>query len=461
MAESAPRFICEARIPRQTNPIPQKAYIMAEDTEFDPAWLEQYVVPNYGRFPIWPERGEGPYLWDRDGKKYLDFAGGVAVCPLGHAHPALADALAQQARTLIHVSNWYCIRQQAELARTIVEDFVRIPGKCFFCNSGAEANEGMIKLARKYGVATPLVDGSPRYEIITFTGSFHGRTFAAMSATAQEKIHGGFGPIVPGFVYAPFNDVAALKAAITERTVAIMLEPVQGESGVQPVSAEFLRAARALCDEHDLLLLLDEVQCGFGRTGESCGWRSIVPGDEIVPDVISWAKSIGSGYPLGAFWIRDREIRNPNSTLRSLPSLLGPGSHGTTYGGSPLACTAGLTTLGIILREGLIPHSAALGRRIAGEVASWRHPLITDIRAFGMMIGFELDEARLASMEKVRTSGKLPSIYMAWELLQAGLLVVPAGPKVVRWLPPMNLTDAQADEGLRIFKTTLDTLAAA
>lgn len=431
---------------------------MTDLNEFDPAWLDKYVLPNYGRFPIWPERGEGPYLWDRDGKKYLDFAGGVAVCPLGHAHPEVADAMAVQARTLVHVSNWYCIRQQAQLARLIVEEFVQSPGRCFFCNSGAEANEGMIKLARKYGVARPLAAGSPRHEIITFTGSFHGRTFGAMSATAQEKIHGGFGPIVPGFVYVPFNDVEALRAAVTERTVAILLEPVQGESGVNPATADFLRAARAMCDERDLLLLFDEVQCGFGRTGDTCGWRSILPGEEIIPDAISWAKSIGSGYPLGAFWVREREIDTP--VARRLPELLGPGTHGTTYGGSPLACTVGLATLGIILRDGLPAHAAQLGRRIAGEVASWRQPLITDIRAFGMMIGFELDDVRLAALPAVQASGKLPSIFLAWELLQAGLLVVPAGPKVVRWLPPMNLTDAQADEGLRLFKTVLDRLAA-
>jgi acetylornithine/N-succinyldiaminopimelate aminotransferase len=426
------------------------------DTDFDPAWLDQYVLPNYSRFPIWPERGEGPYLWDSTGKKYLDFAGGVAVCPLGHAHPEVADAIAHQARTLIHVSNWYCIRQQAQLARLIVEDFVHIPGRCFFSNSGAEANEGMIKLARKYGVNTPLPDGSPRYEIITFSGSFHGRTFGAMSATAQEKIHGGFGPIVPGFVYSAFNDIDALRAAITTRTVAIMLEPIQGESGVHPATPEFLRAVQSLCDEHDLLLLLDEVQCGFGRTGETCGWRSIVPGDEIKPAAISWAKSIGSGFPLGAFWIRDQEVRNPQSAIRNLIHLLGPGTHGTTYGGSPLACAAGLATLGVIKRDHLATLSAQLGRRIAGEVAAWQHPLITDIRAFGMMIGFELNEDSLNALPSVKASGKPASIWLAAQLIDDGLLVVPAGPKVVRWLPPMNLTEAQANEALAIFHATLN-----
>jgi len=432
---------------------------MKTEADFDPAWLEKYVMPNYGRFPVWPERGEGPYVWDRDGKKYLDFAGGVAVCPLGHAHPEVADALGRQAHTLMHVSNWYCIRGQAELAKVLVEDVMGIAGKCFFSNSGAEANEGMIKLARKYGVTKPKADGSPRYEIITFTGSFHGRTFGAMSATAQEKIHGGFGPIVPGFVYAPFNDIAALKTAITDTTVAILVEPVQGESGVNPMTADFLRAVQSLCREHDLLMLLDEVQCGLGRTGELCGWRSIIPGDEIQPDSVSWAKSIGSGYPLGAFWVRQREMGDGKSEIRNLCDLLGPGTHGTTYGGSPLACAVGLTTLKVILRDGLPQRAATLGRRIAREVAVWRHPLIREVRAFGLMIGFELEDEKIAALAAVKANGRLPSIHVAREMLEAGLMVVPAGPTVVRWLPPLNITDEHAAEGLALFKEVLDRLA--
>ncbi len=428
-------------------------------TDFDPAWLDQYLVPNYGRLPFWPERGEGPYVWDRDGKKHLDFAGGVAVCPVGHAHPEIAEAFATQSAKLIHISNWYNIAQQAQLARVLVEEIVGIPGKCFFCNSGAEANEGMLKLARKYGVTRPLPDGSPRYEIITFTGSFHGRTFGAMSATAQEKIHGGFGPIVPGFVYVPFNDIEALKSAITEKTVAILFEPVQGESGVRPATPEFLRAVRSLCNENDLLMLLDEVQCGLGRTGETCGWRSIIPGNEIQPDAISWAKSIGSGYPLGAFWIKDRLLAQ-DSTQR-LCDLLGPGSHGTTYGGSPLACTIGLTTVNIILRDHLPARAATLGTQIATEVTAWQHPLIREVRAFGMMIGFELDAEALALKSAINASGKIPSIYVAAHLLaNNGLLVVPAGPGVVRWLPPMNITAPQVAEGLALFREGLDQLAA-
>ena len=192
--------------------------------------LDHYTIPNYRRYEFYPERGEGSYLWDRDGKKYLDFAGGVAVCPLGHCHPEVVSAIQQQAAKLIHVSNWYQIPQQGELARTLVEDVLRIPGKCFFGNSGAEANEGLIKVARKYGIAKPAADGTPRHEILTFTGSFHGRTFATMTATAQEKIHGGFGPLVPGFKYLPFNDIAALEDTSADRNRALLLSP-DGPSG--------------------------------------------------------------------------------------------------------------------------------------------------------------------------------------------------------------------------------------
>ncbi|HRH94991.1 MAG TPA: acetylornithine/succinylornithine family transaminase [Prosthecobacter sp.] len=405
-------------------------------------WLSQYVLPNYGRYDVWPVRGEGTYVWDRDGKKYLDFAGGVAVCPLGHCPPTVVKALTEQANTLIHVSNWYCIDRQAELARILVEECVQIPGKCFFCNSGAEANEGLIKLARKYGQQT-----GGRYEIITFTGSFHGRTFGAMTATAQEKIHGGFGPLPPGFVYSAFNDITALEAAITDKTVAILLEPIQGESGVNPATPEFLRAAQRMCREKDLLLLLDEVQVGFCRAGEMAGWRSIIPGDEIQPDSISWAKAIGSGFPLGSFWVNDR---------RDLSKLLGPGSHGTTYGGSPLACAVGIATLRTILDEKLCDNAKTRGAAIAAAGRAWNHPLIKEIRQLGLFIGWELNTDAIAA----KSGGKPPSIFLAQKLLDAGMMVTPAGPNVVRWLSPLNITEEHAKEGLAIFKNVLDALQA-
>ena len=420
--------------------------------------FKNYVIPNYGRFDFWPERGNGVWLWDKTGKKHLDFAGGVAVCPLGHCHPEVVKALSEQAAKLIHVSNWYHIAQQGELAKMLVEDVMGIAGKCFFCNSGAEANEGLIKLARKFGVQRPKADGTPRYEILTFTGSFHGRTMATMTATAQEKIHGGFGPLVPGFRYLPFNDVAALEAAITENTVAILLEPVQGESGVNPVTPEFLRAAAKLRDKHDLLLLLDEVQCGLGRTGDMGGWRSIVPGNEILPDAVSWAKSIGSGYALGSFWVRQRPMSLDAATTM-LCDLLGAGSHGTTYGGSPLACATAIATLKVILRDGLVAHSKKMGAFIADEARAWKLPVVKEVRAFGFMIGFELDTALIETREDFKASGKLPSIWLVQKLMDAGLLTVAAGPKVIRWLAPMNTTEAEAREGLRIMRDALATLS--
>lgn len=418
--------------------------------------LSRYVMPNYGRYDFWPERGSGAYVWDRDGRKYLDFAGGVAVCPLGHCHPEVVKAIQDQAATLIHISNWYCIRQQGELAKLLVEDVMGIAGKCFFCNSGAEANEGLIKLARRFGVTKPKADGTPRYEIITFTGSFHGRTMATMTATAQEKIHGGFGPLVPGFKYVPFNDVAALRAAVNDNTVGILLEPVQGESGVNPVTPEFLRAAAKLRDEHDLLLLLDEVQCGLGRTGELGGWRSIIPGDEILPDAVSWAKSIGSGYALGSFWARDRAVGDAGNT--ALCDLLGIGSHGTTYGGSPLACATAIATLNVILRDQLPAHAKAMGAMIASEAMSWKLPVISTIRAFGFMIGFELNTGVIEARADFKASGKAPAIWLVKQLMDAGLLTVPAGPGVIRWLAPMNTTETEAREGLRIMRDVFSKL---
>ncbi len=419
--------------------------------------INKYVMPNYGRLDFWPVRGSGTRVWDRDGKSYLDFAGGVAVCPVGHCHPEVVKAIQDQAATLMHISNWYQIEHQGILAKMLVEDVLGIPGKCFFSNSGAEANEGLIKLARRFGVMKPKADGTPRYEILTFTGSFHGRTFATMTATAQEKIHGGFGPLLPGFKYVPFNDVEALEAAITDNTVAILLEPVQGESGVNPVTPEFLRTAQKLRDQHDLLLLLDEIQCGLGRTGELAGWRSIVPGDEIQPDAISWAKSIGSGYALGSFWARDRAVGDDHAM--KLCDILGPGSHGSTYGGSPLACATAIATLNVILRDDLAAHSKKMGAFIAEEVMAWKLPVISTIRPFGFMIGFELNTQLIEGRYDFKESGKIVSIWVTKLLMDAGLLVVPAGPKVLRWLAPMNTTEAEAREGLQILHDVLSKLS--
>ncbi len=413
--------------------------------------LNRYVLPNYGRYDLWPVRGEGARVWDRDGKEYLDFAGGVAVCPLGHCHPAVVEALTEQARTLIHVSNWYCIDKQAELAQVLAEDVVGIDGKSFFCNSGAEANEGLLKLARRYGVT---VRNLVKPKIITFSNSFHGRTLGAMFATEQKKIWGDFGltPEELGYLHLPFNDVAALEQAFASNpdVAAILVEPIQGESGVNAVTPDFLRAAQRLCRAHQALLLLDEVQCSFGRAGEMAGWKAVLPGDEIQPDGVSWAKAIGSGYPLGAFWVRN----TPVADGRLLCDILGPGTHGTTYGGSPLACAVGLAVIRTILNENLCNNAKNLGTHVAAEVRGWQHPLVKEVRQLGLFIGFDLASDILA-----RLSGdKAPSIYVAGKLLKAGLMTVPAGPNVVRWLPPLNITQVEASQALSIQKRVLDEL---
>jgi acetylornithine/succinyldiaminopimelate/putrescine aminotransferase len=413
--------------------------------------LQRYILPNYGRYDLWPVRGEGAQLWDRDGKRYLDFAGGVAVCPLGHCHPKVTAALIEQAQTLVHVSNWYCIDKQADLAELLVERVMEIPGKCFFCNSGAEANEGLLKLARRYGVQ---IRGLAKPKILTFSNSFHGRTLGAMFATEQKKIWGDFGftPEELGYIHLPFNDIAALDQAFAQHSdiAAILVEPIQGESGVNAVTADFFRKAQALCRQHRALLLLDEVQCSFGRAGEMAGWRAVIPGAEIQPDGVSWAKAIGSGYPLGSFWVREAAL--PNGT--ALCDLLGPGSHGTTYGGSPLACAVGLATLHAILDENLCENAKVIGQHIAETARGWQHPLIKSIRQIGLFIGFELDSDKLTSL----SGGKVPSIFLARKLLDAGLMTVPAGPGVVRWLSPLNITLHEADEALRVQKEVLDSL---
>jgi len=326
-----------------------------------------YVMPTYGRFDLALARGEGARVWDEAGKDYLDFGAGIAVCSLGHSHPKLAKALADQAATLIHTSNLYLTRPQGELAKLIV-DLVGLGGKVFFCNSGAEANEGLYKLARKFGSVTG------RHEIITFTNSFHGRTLGGISATGQEKVKTGFAPLVEGFLHVPFNDLAAVEAAITPKTVAILVEPVQGEGGINPATPEFLKGLRALCDRHDLLLMFDEVQCGFGRTGDWCAWRTIIP-TGVEPDAVSWAKGIAGGVPLGSFWAGTRLAGSG-----SLCDLLGPGTHGTTYGGNPLAATAGLGVLSTILEEGLLTNARLLGDYLIDSLNALRHPAIRLVR---------------------------------------------------------------------------------
>jgi acetylornithine/N-succinyldiaminopimelate aminotransferase len=410
-----------------------------------PELYAQHVLPTYGRFPLVPVRGAGARLWDENGKSYLDFCMGIAVCSLGHCHPRLVEAIRHQAGELMHVSNLYQNPLQAELAEEINLHHVKLPGKIFFSNSGAEANDGLIKAARRFGLKRPQADGSQRYEVVTFLQSFHGRTLGAMSATGQKKIQEGFDPLLPGFRYLPFNDIEALENAVRPETAAILLEVIQGEGGVNMATPEFLRAVAELCKKHDLLLFFDEVQAGFGRCGDAMAWRMIAP--EIQPDGISWAKGMGGGVPIGAFWLNDREVDDDGTALSS---LLGPGSHGSTYGGNPLVCAASLAVLTEIREQELAVNSIRQEARIRETIHSWELPIVTEVRGLGLLLGIALDPTLIPTPE-----GKTPALVVVTKLMERGLIVPPAGPNTIRLLPPLNVTAAEIDEALATIHSVL------
>ncbi|MDX2081620.1 MAG: aspartate aminotransferase family protein [Terrimicrobiaceae bacterium] len=395
-----------------------------------------YVMPTYGRFDLDIARGAGSRVWDFDGREYLDCGAGIAVCSLGHSHPEVTAAVAAQASTLVHTSNLYRTGPQAELARRLVE--VTGPGRIFFCNSGAEANEGLIKTARRFGSETG------RHGIITFTNSFHGRTMAGISATGQDKVKKGFGPLLDGFRHVAFGDLGAVREAVGPETVAILVEPVQGEGGIHIAQAEFLRGLRALCDEKGLLLLFDEVQCGLGRTGDWCGWRSVAA--DVEPDGVSWAKGIANGFPLGAFWVTNR-VRDPRGPLCD---LLGPGSHGTTYGGNPVCCAAALKVMEIIARDGLLDGAKNLGQRLANGLKKAGLPFLADVRALGLMVGVQL-------ASDFPSGEKPPALRVVLAAQEQGLLVIPAGETVVRFLPPLNADPGEMAEAIEKFSAALRT----
>ena len=378
------------------------------------ALFDQYVMPTYGRYPLAFVRGQGSRVWDADGKAYLDFGGGIAVNVLGHA--ALTKVLAEASAQLVHISNLYYNEPQGRLAKKLVE-LVGTPGKVFFCNSGGEANEGLYKLARKFG--------NGRYEVITFLNSFHGRTLAGISATGQDKVKQGFAPLVEGFKHVPFNDLEAVRQAIGPKTAAILLEPIQGESGIRPATPEFLRGLRRLCDDRQLLLMYDEVQCGIGRTGEFCGFKAIAP--DAVPDAISWAKGLAGGFPMGAIWAR-----------QPYQDVLGPGTHATTFGGTPLACSVALAVLATIEQNGLMANARTQGDYFIRELR--KLPGVKEVRGIGLMVGVELNvEAK-------------PFIL---KMAEHGLIGVIAGTHVVRFLPALNVTRAEVDEAVDKFRQTL------
>ena len=432
---------------------------------------DQFVIPTYGRFDLKLARGRGCEVWDEAGKRYLDFGAGIAVTSIGHAHPRVVRVLQEQVATLVHASNLYFTRPQAVLAERLVRlvnggSAAGAGGKVFFCNSGAEANEALFKLARKFGnegaqppprhtVGEFVQSDTPRIGIVTMLGSFHGRTLAGISATGQEKVKKGFEPMVEGFRHVPFNDIAALQEAVdVPGTVAVLIEPVQGESGVHPADAEFLRAARRLCDERDLLLVFDEVQCGLGRTGEWCGWKSIAP--DVMPDAVSWAKGIAGGFPLGAIWVNERAITLKDGTVKKLCDLLGPGTHGTTFGGTPLVCAGANEVLSVIEEEGMLENAKAVGAHALTVLRGMASRMIKEVRGLGLMIGIELvpDFSTLAKLP----DGKAPAIFLVEKLHDAGLLTIPSGTHALRWLPALNVTHEEIDEAAAILVRVLAAL---
>lgn len=412
--------------------------------------FEKFVIPSYGRFDLVLTRGRGTQVWDAAGRRHLDFGGGIAVTALGHAHPEVARTLAEQAQCLLHVSNLYYSEPQGRLAEALVR--LAGPGKVFFANSGAEANEGLFKLARRFGHQNPGPEG-PRHEILTARHSFHGRTLAGISATGQEKVKDGFGPMVEGFrCDLPFNDLEAAREAVSPRTAAILIEAVQGEGGITPATADYLSGLRRLCDEHNLLLLFDEVQCGHFRTGRYHGWQRILEqhpaGESFRADGFSTAKSLGGGFPISAFWVAEKWA-----------DLLGPGSHASTFGGTPLGCAVALKVLEIIEREGLAERVRTVGDWMRQEIAALATEfpsVVRSARGLGFMLGIELAPAGEAGPF---AAGSSPALQMVERLHEAGLLTIPSGTQVVRLLPPLNLSTAEAEEGLGIIRKVVARLA--
>jgi acetylornithine/N-succinyldiaminopimelate aminotransferase len=412
--------------------VPSPSAIVRNDHESVRELFARNVVPSYGRFEIVLSHGDGSYVFDVAGNRYLDLGGGIAVNCLGHAHPAITGALVGQSKKLIHVSNLYFTEPQGRLAAEIVK---RIgAGKVFFSNSGAEANEGLFKLARKFG------HDEGRFEILTATNSFHGRTMAGIAATGQDKVKKGFEPIMPGFRHIPFNDLEAARNAISPATVAIMIEGVQGEGGVTPATPEYLLGLRALCDEKKLLLLMDGVQCGHFRTGKFQSFQRIlegIPGGEkFLPDGLSMAKSLGGGFPIGAFWVR-----------APFADLLGPGTHASTFGGTPLACAVALKIFEVIENEKLDENARKLGERIQSELErlAINYPtVVKSARGLGFMLGLELVE----KIPAFASSDKSVAIQFTNRLHAAGVMTIPAGTQVIRLLPPLNLKPQEAAEGI-------------
>lgn len=375
----------------------------------------KYLMQTYARQPISIVRGRGAKVYDMEGREYIDFVGGIAVNILGHGHPDLVQAIQRQAAQLIHVSNLYYTEPQVRLAQMLVDH--SCADRVFFCNSGAEANEAAIKLARRYGHEK---HGANRFEIITMKNSFHGRTMATLTATGQEKVQKGFEPLVPGFVYAPFNDFAALESLVTDKTAAIMLEPIQGEGGVHVADQAYLKNLRELCTQKDILLIFDEVQTGMGRTGTLFAYEQL----GVEPDIMTLAKGLGGGMPIGACLAKD-----------AVAAVFTAGTHASTFGGNPLACAAGLAVCRILIEGRVLEQARRMGDYLAKGLADFkdRHRAVRDVRGLGLLQGLEVE---------------IDAKAVVADCLTRGVLVNATSERVLRFVPPLIITQAEIDRVL-------------
>ncbi len=373
---------------------------------------EKYVANTYARYSVLLVRGKGTRVWDLEGEEYLDFVSGLAVCNLGHCHPKVVKAIQEQAEKLIHVSNFYYIEPQIQLASLLCQH--SFADKVFFCNSGAEANEGAMKLARKYAKEKM---GKDRHEIITMERSFHGRTLATLSATAQEKYHKGYSPLMPGFKYVPFNDLEAIRKGVDSKTCAIMLEPIQGEGGVNCPREGYLKTLREICDEKRILLIFDEVQVGMGRTGKLFAYEH----DEVEPDMLTLAKSLAGGVPIGALLIK-----------KGIAESFKPGDHASTFGGNPLATAAGVAALTAILEEGMLENCQKIGDYFISQLEEIKKKFsfVQEVRGKGLILGMEL---------------KIDGSSFVKEMLRKKILINCTMGNVLRFLPPLIVTKEEVD----------------
>jgi len=386
---------------------------------------KSYYMNTFGdRTPVCFEYGKGINLWDTEGKKYYDFMGGIAVNALGHAHPKLVEAIKKQAEKLIHCSNLYYIEKQAKLAKILVDN--SCADKVFFANSGAEANEGAIKLARIYFKKKGFDN---KYEIITLKNSFHGRTLGTVAATGQEKYQKYYTALLQKFVHVPINDIETLKAAVNENTCAIMLEPIQGESGVNPLTHEYIKAVKKLCDENNILLIFDEVQCGIGRTGELFAYQHF----GVEPDIFTLAKALGGGVPIGAVCAKD-----------FVAAAFEPGDHGSTFGGNPLACAAGIAVMEAIIEDKLVENSWNMGQYFKDKLSDLAKECscISEVRGMGLMLGVQLNNDKAVEVKN--------------KLFNRGYLVGSVGSNIIRLLPPLIITKSDIDDFVKVFGEILN-----